>query len=111
MTYRFKCVSSNDTHEMHEIFIEFYKFKKYEKATMMVTIDGGSVESLRYTNTIKCAIGYFVFENLNLPSIATSAPGGSAFNRCERKMTPESKEISGIISEDDQFVSHLMITR
>ena len=87
----------------HKIFIEFYKFKKYEKATMMVTIDGGSDENLRYTNTIKCAIDYFVFENLNLPSIATRPPGGSAFNHCERRMAPESKEISGIISEDDQF--------
>ena len=52
---------------------------------------------------IKCAIEY----DLDCLFIATNAPGGSAFNRCERRMAPLSRELSGVILDHDHFGSHL----
>ena len=62
MTYRYKCVSFNETHETHEDLPKFCKFNKYEKTSMTVAIDVGLDENPCYTNTIKCAIGYFMFD-------------------------------------------------
>ena len=39
--------------------------------------------------------------------IATNAPGRSAFNRCERRMAPLSKEMNGVILDHEHFGSHL----
>ena len=57
--------------------------------------------------TIACAIDYFVSEELDALFIATNAPGRSAFNRCERRMSPLSKELSGVILEYEHFGNHL----
>ena len=80
---------------------------------MIITVDGGGGgggggdENPRYSNTIWCAIDYFVSEGLNALFIATNAPGRSAFNRYERRMAPFSKELSGVILDHEHFGSHL----
>ena len=74
---------------------------------MVITVDGGPDENPRYSNTVRCAIDYFVSEGLNALFIATNAPGRSAFNRCERRIAPLSKELSGGILDHEHFGSHL----
>ena len=46
-----------------------------EKKVMIVTIDGGPYENLRYEKTINCSIKYF----------AENGPGPSEFNRVDRR--------------------------
>ena len=63
------------------------------KPVMIVTVDGGPDENPRYKKTIDCAIDYFNSFDLDALFIVTNAPGRSAFNRCERRMPPLSKEV------------------
>ena len=77
------------------------------KPIMIITVDGGPDENPRYQKTIKCAIDYFNTFDLDGIFIATNAPGRSAFNRCERRMAPLSRELSGVILEHDRFGTHL----
>ena len=74
---------------------------------MIVTVDGGPDENPRYKKTIDCAIDYFNSFDLDALFIATNAPGCSAFNRCERRMTPLSKEVAGLILGHQHFGTHL----
>ena len=46
-----------------------------EKKVMIVTIDGGPYENLRYEKTINCSIKYF----------AENGPGPREFNRVDRR--------------------------
>ena len=85
----------------------FKNSKNSKKPVMIITVDGGPDENTRYSNTIACAIDYFVSEELDALFIATNAPGRSAFNRCERRMSPLSKELSGVILEYEHFGNHL----
>ena len=39
--------------------------------------------------------------------VTTNAPKRNAFNRCERKMAPLSKELAGLILQHDHFGTHL----
>ena len=74
---------------------------------MIVTIDGGPDENLRYEKTINCSIKYFVENGLDAFFLATNTPGCCAFNLVERRMVKLSKELSGVILEHDKFGSHL----
>ena len=74
---------------------------------MIVTVDGGPGENPRYSNTINCAIEYFCEHNLDAYFVATNAPGRSAFNHVERRMSNLSKELSGVILPHDHFGTHL----
>ena len=70
-------------------------------------VDGGPDENPRYSNIINCAIEYFCEHNLDAYFVGTNAPGRSAFNRVERKMSNLSKELSGVILPHDHFSTHL----
>ena len=79
---------------------------------MIVTVDGSPEENPRYTNTINCATDYFIEHDLDVYFVATNAPGRSAFNRVEKRMSDLSKELSGVIVPNDHLVSiYLIITR
>ena len=62
--------------------------KGLNKTVMIVTVNSGPDEHPRYSKTVACAIGYFVSEELYIFLLATNAPERSAFNRCERGISP-----------------------
>ena len=73
------------------IFDGSFKNNSEGKPVMIVTVDGGSDENLRYTKTIECAIEYFLSQDLDSFFLATNAPSRSAFNRVERQIVKFSK--------------------
>ena len=90
-----------------EFATSFQTDRHEEKKVMIVTIDGGPDENLRYEKTINCSIKYFVENGLDAFFLATNTPGCCAFNLVERRMVKLSKELSGVILEHDKFGSHL----
>ena len=77
------------------------------KPILVMTVDGGPDENPRYQKVIQAGVHHFVRQNLDALFIATNAPGRSAFNRVERKMSFLSKELTGLILPHDQYGSHL----
>ena len=77
-----------------------------EKKVMIVRVDGGPDENPRYSNTIKCTIEYFCEHNIDAYFVPTNAPGRSAFNRVERRISNLSKELSGVILPHDNCGTH-----
>ena len=75
-----------------------------EIKVMIVTVDGDPDENPRFIN---CAIDYFNEYNLDAYFVATNAPGKSAFNQVEPRMSNLSKELSGVILPHDYFSTHL----
>lgn len=51
------------------------------KPVMIVTVDGGPGENLRYSKITECAINYFTAQDLDAFFLVTNAPGKSACNR------------------------------
>ena len=74
---------------------------------MIVTVDGSPEKNSRYTNTINCATVNFNKRDLDAYFVATNAPGQSAFNQVERRMSNLSKELSGVILPQYQLGTHL----
>ena len=93
------------------IFDGSFKNNSEGKPVMIVTVDGGSDENLRYTKTIECAIEYFLSQDLDSFFLATNAPSRSAFNRVERQIVKFSKELSGVVLPYDNFASLLNAKR
>ena len=90
-----------------EFATSFQTDRHEEKKVMIVTIDGGPDENLRYEKTINCSIKYFVENGLDAFFLATNASVRSSFNHVQRRMVKLSKELSGIILEHGKFGSHL----
>ncbi|KAI9556025.1 hypothetical protein GHT06_018591 [Daphnia sinensis] len=100
--------SSSSTAYAHEFdSITKNDCDKSVKPVFIVTVDGGPDENPRYQKVIDVAIHHFSQQNLDVFTVATNAPGRSAFNRVERKMAPLSKELSGLILPHDHFRTHL----
>lgn len=97
----------NRTRSLPEFAESFRNQQSLEKKVMIVTVDGGPDENPRYSKNINCAIEYFCEHDLDAYFLATNAPGRSAFNRVERRMSNLSKELSGIILPHDHFGTHL----
>ena len=97
----------NKARSLPEFTESFQNQQSKEKKVMIVTVDGGPDENPRYSNTISCAIEYFCEHDLDAYFLATNAPGRSAFNRVERRMSNLSKELSGVILTHDHFGTHL----
>ena len=97
----------NRARSLSEFTESFQNQHSREKKVMIVTVDGGPDENRRYSNTINFAIEYFCEHNLDAYFIATNAPGRSAFNRVERRMSNLSKELSGVILPHNHFGTHL----
>lgn len=90
-----------------EEFDSVTKFNNQIKPIVIVTVDGGPDENPRYQKVINVAIDHFIKFNLDAFFIATNAPGRSAFNRVERRMSPFSKELAGLILPHKHFGTHL----
>ena len=97
----------NRARYLPEFTESFQNQQSKEKKVMTVTVDGGPNENPRYSNTISCTIEYFCEHDLDAYFLATNAPGRSAFNRAERRMSNLSKELSGVILPHDHFGTHL----
>ncbi|XP_039438893.2 uncharacterized protein LOC120420048 [Culex pipiens pallens] len=77
------------------------------KPVVVIVVDGGPDENPRYRKVIQVAIHHFLEHNLDAIFIATNAPGRSAFNRVERRMSPLSRELAGLLLPHDHYRSHL----
>lgn len=77
------------------------------KAVYISTVDGGGDENPRYPKVVDWAIHMFVKYEFDVYIVITNAPHQSAFNRVERRMSPLSKELTGIILPHDHFGNHL----
>ncbi|KAL4720554.1 hypothetical protein ACJJTC_002355 [Scirpophaga incertulas] len=100
---------ATDIHKLTEIlaFENFMKTREgFVKPVFIFTCDGGPDENLRYERVIISAIQHFKDFDLDAVYIATNAPGRSAFNRVERRMAPLSRELTGVVLNDN-FGSHL----
>lgn len=73
----------------------------------MISVDGGPDENPRFRKVIGHAISHFKSYDLDAVYLFTNAPGRSAYNRCERRMAPLSRSLSGVILPHDHFGSHL----
>ena len=62
-----------------------------DKKVMIVTVDKGPDENPRNEKTINCSIKCFVGNGLDAFFLIINAPGGSTFNRVERRMVKISK--------------------
>jgi hypothetical protein len=70
---------------------------KSVKPVLIVTCDGGPDENARYQKVINCFIHHFLAHDLNACFVATNAPGRSAYNRVERRMSHLSRPLAGMI--------------
>ena len=94
---------TNRARSLPEFTDSFQNQHSREKKVMIVTVD----ENPRHSSIINCVIKYFCEHNLDAYFVATNAPGRSAFNRVERRMSNLSKELSGVILPHDHFGTHL----
>lgn len=78
-----------------------------EKPVIIIFVDGGPDENPRYRKVKNFAIEHFKKYNLDALFIATNAPGRSTYNRVERRMSPLSKRLAGVILPHEHFGSHL----
>ncbi|GBN05191.1 hypothetical protein AVEN_143021-1, partial [Araneus ventricosus] len=88
---------------------EFDKITKFDNAVKPVVVfvvDGGPDENPRYQKMIQVGVHHFRQNNLDALFIAANAPGGSAFNRIERRMAPLSKDLTGLILPHEQYGNH-----
>ena len=80
---------------------------KSVKPVLIVTCDGGPDENPRYQKVIDCFIHHFLVHDLDACFVATNAPGRSAYNRVERRMSHLSRPLAGMILQHDHYGSHL----
>ena len=98
-----------DLDEFQPILKQSLKFevRKFETSVDAVSVDGGPDENPRYKKVIAHATTNFKNHNFDAIFIFTNAPGRSAFNRVEMRMSPLSRAPSGIILPHDQYGKHL----
>ncbi len=77
------------------------------KPVVLILVDGGPDENLRYAKTLGAAIGHFRHYDLDAIFFACHAPGQSTYNAVERRMAPLSYDIAGLILPHDPYGSHL----
>lgn len=78
------------------------------KPVLIKQVDGGPDENPRYEKNKQMASKTFQDKKLDAVIELCQAPGLSAFGRCERRMFPLSKELSGVVLPADKFGSHLL---
>ena len=74
---------------------------------MLAFVDGGSDENPRYPKVLKVAVEHFRKYNLEVYIAMTHAPDMSAYNYVERRMSPLSKALAGVLLPHDKFGDHL----
>ena len=77
------------------------------KPVVVITVDGGPDENLRYSKTLNVAYKGFREYNLDALHVVCHASGHSSYSAVERRMTLLSHDLSGPILPHYHFVSHL----
>ena len=77
------------------------------KPILLLSTDGASDEAPRFPKPLASAVYFFNELGLDVLLHGVNAAGLSAFNAVERRMSPLSHDISGVILPHDAFGSHL----
>ncbi len=108
-------------HESHAIdFGRLIKLKEFEKTAcdhlgrvkpiVIISVDtNGSENNTRYSKTLASAIDKFKKYNLDALVIVNQAPGQALFNVVERRLSPMSQDLAGLILPHDHFGTHLNV--
>ena len=77
------------------------------KPILILTTDGASDEAPRFPKPLASAVYFFKELKLDVFLHAVNAAGLSAFNAVERRMSPLSHDITGLILPHDSYGNHL----
>lgn len=107
------------THESHAIdfdrLVQLKEFEKFArdhlgrvKPIIVMCVDrNGQENDTRYSKTLSAAVDKFKKHNLDALIIVNQAPGQALFNVVERRLSPMSHDLAGLILPHDHFGSHL----
>lgn len=107
------------THETHSMdfdrLIQLKEFEKFArdhlgrvKPIVIINADSSGAENnTRYPKTLASAIDKFKKHNLDALFIINQAPGQALFNVVERRLSPLSHDLAGLILPHDHFGTHL----
>ncbi|CAM4901821.1 unnamed protein product [Rotaria socialis] len=107
------------THESHSIdFERLVQLKEFEKVArdhlgrvkpiVIINVDASGLENnTRYLKTLASAIDKFKKYNLDALVLVAQAPGQAIFNVVERRLSPMSQDLAGLILPHDHFGTHL----
>ncbi len=107
------------THESHAIdfdhLVQLKEFEKFArdhlgrvKPIVVINVDNYGLENnTRYLKTLSTAIEKFKKYNLDALVIVNQAPGQALFNIVERRLSPMSHDLAGLIFPHDHFGTHL----
>ncbi|CAF1956312.1 unnamed protein product [Rotaria magnacalcarata] len=107
------------THESHSIdFERLIQLKEFEKVArdhlgrvkpiVSINVDASGLENnTRYLKTLASAIDKFKKYNLDALVLVAQAPGQAIFNVVERRLSPMSQDLAGLILPHDHFGTHL----
>ena len=88
--------------------LELFKWKMIAvKPNLLLTTDGASDEAPRYPKPLASAVYFFKELNLDVFLHGVNAEGLSAFNAIERRMSPLSHDLAGVILQHDTYGNHL----
>ena len=91
---------------------EFEKFSRDHlgriKPIIVISVDSSGLENdTRYSKTLSAAIDKFKKYNLDALVIVNQAPAQALFNIVERRLSPMSHDLGGLILPHDHFGTHL----
>ena len=107
------------THESHAIdfdrLVQLKEFDKFArdhlgrvKPIVVMNVDSAGPENAtRYPRTVASAIDRFKKYNLDALIVINQAPGQALFNVVERRLSPMSHDLAGLILPHDHFGTHL----
>lgn len=87
---------------------ELFKCKEINRKPIMLLItDGAADEAPRFPKPLASAVYFFKELKLDVLIHAVNAAGLSAFNAVERRMSPLSHDLAGLILPHDSYGNHL----
>jgi hypothetical protein len=107
------------THENHAVdfdhLVQLKEFEKFArdhlgrvKPIVVINVDSHGLENnTRFSKTLSSAIEKFKKHNLDALTIINQAPGQALFNVVERRLSPMSHDLAGLIFPHDHFGTHL----
>ena len=88
-------------------FQELVKVNTVTKPIAIILCDDGPHQNPQFPKTLDVSIQHFKEFNFNVMFVSTLAPGISVYNNVERRMTPLSKALAGVLLLHDTFGTHL----
>lgn len=83
------------------------KYNDIVKPILFIRCDGGPDENVRHPKVIRSYVQIFQIHDLDAVFAVMMPPGHSAYNPCERRMAPLSRDLCGIVLDHEHFGSHL----